>query len=71
MSGARRYSTVLSGTLHVSFGPDFDAAPALVLPAGAVYVTPANQPHAVWAEGGEVVYQEAGHGPTATRFLNR
>ncbi len=66
-----RYTTVLSGTLHVSFGPDFNAARALVLPAGAVYIAPANQPHEVWAEDGEVMYQEAGNGPTATNFLNR
>jgi quercetin dioxygenase-like cupin family protein len=65
-----RYTTVLSGSLHVSFGPDFDSAPALVLPTGTVYVVPANQPHRIWAEDGEVVYQEAGHGSTATNFLN-
>ena len=64
-----RYTTVLSGTLHVSFGPDFNSARALLLPAGAVYVAPANQPHSVWAEDDEVVYQEAGTGPTATLFM--
>ncbi len=67
----QRYTTVLSGTLHVSFGPDFNSARALVLPAGAVYVAPANQPHLVWAEEGEVVYQEAGTGPTATQFIRQ
>ena len=63
-----RYTTVLSGTLHVSFGPDFNSATAVVLPAGAVYVAPANQPHFIWVEHGEVMYQEAGTGPTATLF---
>ena len=66
-----RYTTVLSGTLHVSFGLDFDPSRSLVLPAGSVYVSPALQPHSVWAEETEVTYQEAGNGPTATTFLNR
>jgi len=65
-----RYTTVLSGTLQVSFGPDFESARTLVLPAGAVYVAPANQPHFVRPAGGEVIYQEAGTGPTATLFMN-
>ena len=65
-----RYTTVLSGSLHVSFGPDFDSAPELVLPTGAVYVFPANQPHRLCEKDGEVVYQEAGRGATATTFLN-
>ena len=65
-----RYTTVLSGTLYVAFGPDFNSARAMLLPAGAVYIAPANQPHRVWAEDGEVVYQEAGNGPTATVFLS-
>jgi len=64
-----RYTTVLSGTLHVSFGPDFNSARTLVLPAGSVYVAPANQPHFVWAEVSDVIYQEAGTGPTATLFM--
>lgn len=66
-----RYTTVLSGTLHVSFGLDFDPSRALVLPAGSVYVAPAGRPHSVWAVDEEVTYQEAGTGPTATKFLNR
>jgi len=65
-----RYTTVLSGSLHIAFGPDFDSAADLVLPTGAVYVIPANQSHRIWAKDGEVIYQEAGRGPTATTFLN-
>ena len=57
-----RYSTVLSGTLHVGF--DDMASPMFVVPAGGVYVAPANRPHHLWAKDGAVVYQEAGFGPT-------
>lgn len=62
-----RSSTVLSGTLHVGFGDSFDEARMVAVPAGAVYVAPAGVPHFLWAKEGEVVYQEAGTGPTATR----
>lgn len=61
-----RNSTVLSGTLYVGFGRTFDAAKLVAVPAGGVYVAPANVPHFVWAKDGEVVYQEAGVGPTGT-----
>ncbi len=61
-----RYSTVLVGTLHVGFGTVEDPAAMVAVPAGGVYVAPAGQPHYLWARDGEVVYQEAGFGPTAT-----
>ena len=63
-----RYSTVLSGTLYVGFGEVADDARVTAVPAGAVYVAPANVPHFLWAKDGEVVYQEAGIGPTGTRM---
>lgn len=63
-----RNSTVLSGTLYVGFGKTFDASKVIAVPAGGVYVAPANVPHFVWAKDGEVVYQEAGVGPTATSY---
>jgi quercetin dioxygenase-like cupin family protein len=61
-----RYSTVLSGTLYVGFGDVADDSRMTAVPAGAVYVAPANVPHYLWAKDGEVVYQEAGTGPTGT-----
>jgi len=61
-----RYSTVLSGTLYVGFGEEVDESAMVAVPPGAVYVAPANQPHYLWARDGEVVYQEAGFGPTGT-----
>lgn len=66
-----RHSTVLAGTLYVGFGETFDDTKVVAIPTGAVYVAPANVPPYVWAKDGEVMYQEAGMGPTGTTFLNR
>lgn len=63
-----RNSTVLSGTLYVGFGRTFDPAKVVAIAPGGVYVVPADMPHFVWAKEGEVVYQEAGIGPTGTRY---
>jgi quercetin dioxygenase-like cupin family protein len=65
-----RYSTVLSGTLYVAFGANPADADFVAVPAGGLYVAPASQPHTLWARDGEVVYQEAGTGPTGTTLLN-
>jgi len=62
-----RYSTVLSGTLYVGFGQTANDSRMTAVPAGAVYVAPANVPHYLWAKDGEVIYQEAGVGPTGTK----
>lgn len=64
-----RYSTILSGTLFVAFGAKPADTDFVAVPVGAVYVAPANQPHTLWARDGEVVYQEAGNGPTGTTLL--
>lgn len=61
-----RNSTVLSGTLYVGFGEVVDDARLVAVPAGGVYVAPANVPHYLFARDGDVVYQESGVGPTAT-----
>jgi quercetin dioxygenase-like cupin family protein len=66
-----RNSTVLSGTMYVGFGETFDAAKVVAIPTGGVYVAPSNVPHYVWAKDGEVVYQEAGVGPTASVFVDK
>lgn len=60
-----RYTTVLSGTLYVGFGAREDDAALVAVPAGGVYVAPQGVPHYVYAKDGDVVYQEAGVGPTA------
>ena len=64
-----RYTTVLSGTIHVGFGETFDASKTVAIPTGAVYVAPANVPHYIWAKDGNAEYQEAGEGLTATEML--
>ena len=64
-----RNSTVLSGT--VGFGENFDESKVVAIPTGAVYVTPANVPHYLWAKDGDAMYQEAGVGPTGTLFIKR
>jgi quercetin dioxygenase-like cupin family protein len=61
-----RNSTVLSGTLYVGFGEVADESKVVAIPAGGVYVAPADVPHFLWAKDGEVVYQESGTGPTGT-----
>ena len=61
-----RNTTVLSGTLYVGFGDTFDETKVVAIPTGGVYVASANVSHFAWAKDGEVVYQEAGVGPTAT-----
>ena len=61
-----RHSTVLSGTLHVGFGDEFDESAMVAIPAGGVYVAPAGVPHYLQARDSDVVYQESGIGPTAT-----
>lgn len=66
-----RNSTVLSGTLYVGFGDKEDESKTVAVPAGGVYVAPANVPHYLWAKDGDVVYQEGGMGPTATVLLKR
>lgn len=64
-----RSTTVLSGRLWVGFGTEADDGRLVAVPAGAVYIAPAGMPHFIWARDGEVVYQEAGVGPTGTQLL--
>lgn len=66
-----RNTTVLTGTIYVGFGEVFDEAKVVAIPAGAVYVAPANVPHYVWAKDGDAMYQEAGVGPTGTAFIKQ
>ena len=61
-----RIVTVLSGTLHVGFGEQFDEGKMKALPAGSIWTEPAKQPHFVWAKNGEVIIQViGGNGPSA------
>jgi len=64
-----RVSTVLSGTIYVGFGENFDEKSVVAIPAGGMYVAPAGSPHYVWAKDGDAIYQESGIGPTGTNII--
>ena len=66
-----RIVTILSGTLLVGYGEQFDESKMKALPAGGMFTEPAKQPHFVWAKDGEVVIQVVGHGPSATTWSSR
>ncbi len=61
-----RTTTVLDGTLYVAFTDTLDVTKAVAIPAGTMYVTPANTPHFVMTKDGGTLYQEFGSGPTGT-----
>ena len=60
-----RILTVVSGEIWYGFGERVDMANAKLYAAGAVFTVPANAPHWAEASTSDVVYQEAGMGPTA------
>jgi ChrR Cupin-like domain len=66
-----RIVTILSGTLLVGYGEQFDESTMKALPAGSMFTEPAKQPHFAWARDGEVVIQVVGHGPSATTWSPR
>jgi quercetin dioxygenase-like cupin family protein len=60
-----RVGTVMSGTLYIGYGEQFDESAMKALPAGSIWTEPAKQPHFVWAKDGEVVIQMVGsNGPS-------
>ena len=61
-----RIVTILSGTLLVGYGEQFDESKMKELPAGSLFTEPSKQPHFVWAKDGDVVVQVIGHGPSST-----
>lgn len=61
-----RVVTVLSGTLYLGFGDQFDEAQLKALPPGSIWTEPGGRAHFVWAKDGEVIFQVNGMGPTAT-----
>ncbi len=64
-----RIVTVISGTLYVGFGEQFDESKMKALPASSIWTEPAKQPHFVWAKDGEVVIQVIGNGPSAVTLI--
>lgn len=59
-----RILTVVSGEVWYGFGETVDLAKAKLYATGAVFVAPANAPHWAQATTSDVIYQEAGMGPT-------
>lgn len=53
---------MLAGTLSVGFGSIFDETRMHDIPAGAVFIAPADQPHYLWARDGDAEYQIGGGG---------
>ncbi|SPD73350.1 exported hypothetical protein [uncultured Desulfobacterium sp.] len=64
-----RNTTVLTGIIYVGFGEKFDETKMVAVPAGGVYIAPANVTHYIWARDGDASYQEAGTAPTGTFFI--
>jgi quercetin dioxygenase-like cupin family protein len=65
-----RVGTVLQGTWHFGFGPQFDKAKLKTLPVGSVYTEPANAPHFAMTGNEPVVVLITGSGPTDTVYEN-
>jgi quercetin dioxygenase-like cupin family protein len=60
-----RVVTVISGTLYIGYGEQFDESAMKALPAGSIWTEPAKQPHFVFAKDGEVEFQVVGaNGPS-------
>ena len=64
-----RIVTVVSGTLYVGYGEEFDESKMKALPAGSIFVEPPKQSHFVWAKDGEVIIQVIGNGPSGTTLV--
>ena len=63
-----RMMTVLSGAVWYGFGDTVDVATAPLYQAGDFFLVPGGQPHYARAKS-DVVYEEAGMGPSATTPL--
>jgi quercetin dioxygenase-like cupin family protein len=66
-----RTLTIVSGAVWYGFGETADMAKAKLYRAGDVFTVPANAPHWAEAPDSDVVYQEAGMGPTAFKPVGK
>ena len=60
---------MISGTLYVGFGEQFEESKMKVLPASSIWTEPAKEPHFVWAKDGEVIIQVIGNGPSGVTLV--
>jgi quercetin dioxygenase-like cupin family protein len=63
-----RIGTVLKGTWHYGFGPEFSEQKLRTLPVGSVYTEPNNGPHFAMTGAEPVVVLITGTGPTDTVY---
>jgi hypothetical protein len=66
-----RTVTVLSGTYWSGVGERFDEARLAAYPAGSFYVIPAGVAHFSAVRSGEVLFQEAGVGPSSHDLVEK
>jgi quercetin dioxygenase-like cupin family protein len=64
-----RIVLVLSGTLYVGYGDQFDETKMTALSPGSVFTEAPNERHYTWAKDGGVVLHVTGVGPTATTWV--
>jgi uncharacterized RmlC-like cupin family protein len=64
--GEIRTVVVLSGTLFVGVGENWDEGKMRAFPPGTFFTEPPNLPHFTWAKDGEVTIQVTGIGPRTT-----
>ncbi len=65
-----RVGTVLKGTWHFGFGPEFDKTKLKELPVGSIYTEPSQAPHFAMTGNEPVVVLITGGGPTDTVYEN-
>jgi hypothetical protein len=54
--------TVLSGTLYIGFGEQFNEQQVVPVPPGHTWTIPARRPYFLWAKEGDVLLQVMGNG---------
>jgi uncharacterized RmlC-like cupin family protein len=65
-----RVGTVLKGTWHFGYGPQFDKAKLKTLPIGSIYTEPTNGAHFAMTGNEPVIVLITGTGPTDTVYEN-
>ncbi len=66
-----RIVLVMSGTLYVGYGEQYDETKMVALSPGSVFTEPGKTPHYTWAKDGEVNLYVTGRGPTGTTWLDK
>ena len=67
--GTVERSTILSGTLHIGMGEQFDQQKSTAMAPGTVLLMPPKMPHFAWTKE-EVVFQLNVEGPWTVTYIN-